>query len=152
MSVKTLSSSACPELFGDREFGNNNQASRASHLSFQATFCYDGIMPVSDEFLEYVIDQLSAWGEVRAKRMFGGVGLYHSGTMFGLIADDVLYLKVGDANRPDFEAIGARPFQPYPGKKTSMPYNEIPEDVLEDQEKLEHWAEKALAVAQQKKK
>ena len=130
---------------------NNNQATGASHLSFRTTFCYDGVMPVSDEFLEYIIDQLSAWGEVRAKRMFGGAGLYHQGTMFGLIADDVPYLKVGDANRPDFEAAGSKPFQPYKAKKNIMPYWEIPEDVLEDRDELAQWANKALAVAQQGK-
>lgn len=59
-------------------------------------------MAVSDEFIEYVIDQLAAWGEVSARRMFGGAGLYCDGMMFGLIADDVAYLKADDSNREDF--------------------------------------------------
>ncbi len=54
-------------------------------------------MPVSDDFLNYVLDQLSAWGSVSVRRMFGGAGLYREGRMFGLIADDVVYLKVDDA-------------------------------------------------------
>ena len=38
--------------------------------------------------------------------MFGGVGLYHADLFFGIIARDVLYLKVDDVNRPDYEAAG----------------------------------------------
>ncbi len=46
-------------------------------------------MAVSDEFVDYVIDQLSAWAYVSARKMFGGAGLYCDGMMFGLIADTV---------------------------------------------------------------
>jgi DNA transformation protein len=104
-------------------------------------------MAVSADFLEYVLDQLSAWSEVRAQRMFGGAGLYRQGKMFGLVADDIAYLKVGALNRDDFEKAGSRPFQPYPDKKTTMPYWAIPSEVLEDPEELARWAEKAFTVA-----
>ncbi len=104
-------------------------------------------MPVSDEFLEYVLDQLADWAEVLANRMFGGAGLYRQGKMFGLIADDVAFLKVGELNREDFHKAGSRLFQPYPDKKTIMPYGEIPAEVLEDRHELARWAEKAFAVA-----
>ena len=43
-------------------------------------------MAVSDEFVDYVVDQLSAWGEVSSRKMFGGAGLHRDGTMFGLIS------------------------------------------------------------------
>jgi len=78
-------------------------------------------MAISDEFIDYVIDQLAAWGEVSARKMFGGAGLYCDETMFGLIADDVAYLKVDDSNRVDFVRAGASPFNPYPDKvKTTL--------------------------------
>ena len=104
-------------------------------------------MAVSDEFLEYVIGQLATWGEVRAKRMFGGAGLYYQGKMFGLIADDVLYLKVTDGNRDDYQNAGSKPFQPYPDQKTTISYWEIPGEVLEDPDELARWAQKAWAAA-----
>ena len=65
-------------------------------------------MSVSEAFLAYVLDQLSGWGGVSARKMFGGAGLYRDGKMFGLIADDVTYLKVDDANRRRLEARAAR--------------------------------------------
>lgn len=111
-------------------------------------------MAVSDEFLDYVIDQLAGWGEVSARKMFGGAGLYCDGVMFGLIADDVAYLKVDDSNREDFVKAGSSAFNPYPEKDKSvvMSYYEIPADVLEDRELLGKWAERAMAVALKKKK
>ena len=110
-------------------------------------------MGVSDEFIEYVIDQLSGWGQVRARRMFGGAGLYRDGRMFGLIADDAAYLKVDDSNRGDFVEAGSAAFRPYPekGKTAVMSYYEIPADVLENRDLLAQWAQKALAVAKKKK-
>ncbi len=109
-------------------------------------------MAVSDEFVDYVIDQLSAWADVSVRKMFGGAGLYCDRTMFGLIADDVAYLKVDDSNRHDFLQAGSTPFKPFPDKDTVMPYYEIPADVLEDRDKLATWAQRSLTIAQKKKK
>ena len=103
-------------------------------------------MPISDEFLGYVLDQFSGWGGISAKKMFGGAGLYRNGKIFGLIADDVVYLKVNDSNRADFIEAGSGPFKPYADKPTTMSYYEIPPDVLESPDALLEWAERSLAI------
>jgi DNA transformation protein len=108
-------------------------------------------MGVSDEFVDYVIDQLAGWGDVSARKMFGGAGLYRDGTVFGLIADDVAYLKVDDSNRDEFVQAGSSAFRPFPAKKMTMSYYEIPADVLENRDLLGRWAERSLAVARKKK-
>ncbi len=110
-------------------------------------------MAVSDEFIDYVIDQFTAWADVSVRKMFGGAGLYCDGTMFGLIADDIAYLKVDDSNREDFVKAGSSPFNPFPekAKTTVMPYYEIPADILENRDQLAVWAERSLAVAKKKK-
>ncbi len=110
-------------------------------------------MPVSDEFIDYVVDQLAAWVDVSVRKMFGGAGLYCDGLMFGLIADDVAYLKVDDSNREDFVKAGSSPFNPYPDKvkTTVMSYYEVPADILENQDLLGKWAERSLGVARKKK-
>jgi DNA transformation protein and related proteins len=79
-------------------------------------------MPVSDNYKAYVLEQLQDLGRVVGRAMFGGVGLYHDGIFFGLIADDTVYLKVDDASRPRFEAAGAKPFRPYGEGSYSMQY------------------------------
>ncbi|GAB6051599.1 TfoX/Sxy family protein [Magnetospira thiophila] len=100
-------------------------------------------MSVSADYLEHVQDLLSPLGEVTARRMFGGAGLYLDGTIFGLVADDVLYFKADDGNRPDFERAGMGPFVPFADKPFPMSYWEVPPDVMEDSEALGVWAQRA---------
>jgi DNA transformation protein and related proteins len=107
-------------------------------------------MPVSEEYLDYVVDQLGCIGEIAAKKMFGGVGLYHDGFFFGLIASDVLYFKVDNENRSDYQNADARPFQPYGEGSYSMSYYEVPVDVLEDIDQLRKWARGSVAAAARK--
>lgn len=106
-------------------------------------------MPVSDEYLAYVIDQLKEFGTIAARRMFGGAGLYHRGVFFGLVADDVVYFKTDDANRQDYVRAGMEPFKPF--DTYAMGYYEVPGEVLEDPDTLARWAGKALHAAGRKK-
>ncbi|HXM38284.1 MAG TPA: TfoX/Sxy family protein [Gemmatimonadales bacterium] len=109
-------------------------------------------MAVSPTFKAFIIEQLSrAVPRIRARSMFGGVGIYAGDLFFALIDDDTLYLKVDDSNRPDFDARGLRPFQPYGEAGEVMQYYEVPGDLLEDPESLRPWAEKSIAVAARKK-
>lgn len=105
-------------------------------------------MPVSESYLEYVIDQLVESGPVAAKKMFGGVGLYLNGLFFALIADDVLFFKVDESNINDYEKAGMPPFRPF--GSYSMGYYRVPVGVMEDSKKLKVWAQKALSVAERK--
>ena len=107
-------------------------------------------MSVSDEYLTYVIDQLECLGPVQSRRMFGGAGLYFEGLFFAVIADDVLYFKVDDSNRPDYEEASMEAFRPFPDKSTVMGYYQVPIDVLENRDRLRDWAQKALSVAERK--
>ncbi|HKP16083.1 MAG TPA: TfoX/Sxy family protein [Gemmatimonadaceae bacterium] len=110
-------------------------------------------MAVSPGYQTFVLDQLRrVLPGVRAKRMFGGVGLYADELFFALIDDDVLYLKVDDETRPDFEQRGLGPFQPFGEGSATMQYYQLPEDLLEDPEALRPWAEGAVAVARRAKK
>src|SRR5512145_2097835 len=104
-------------------------------------------MAVSPGYRAFVVEQLQVIGRVTARAMFGGVGLYHEGVFFGLIADDTLYLKVDDLTRGDYERAGMRPFRPYGEGAPSMSYCELPADVLENREELRAWVERALGAA-----
>ena len=107
-------------------------------------------MPVSDEYLTYVIDQLECLGPIQSRRMFGGAGLYFEGLFFAVVADDILYFKVDESNRTDYEAAGMGPFQPFPDRHAVMQYYEVPIDVLENRNTLRDWAGKAVRVAERK--
>lgn len=108
-------------------------------------------MPVSSGFKQYTLEQLDGLSFVTSKSMFGGVGVYSDGLFFALMAEDRLYLKVDDTNRPDFEAVDMGPFRPYDDER-SMQYYEIPADILEDADELQRWASKAIDVARRAKK
>ncbi len=107
-------------------------------------------MTMGPGFRDYLLDQLKTLGPVEAKRMFGGGGLFRDGAMFGLIADDVLYLKADEQNQADFEDRGMGPFT-YEKKGRKEPvklsYWECPPDVLEDPEELCQWAARAWEAA-----
>jgi DNA transformation protein len=104
---------------------------------------------VSADYLAYVLDQLAQLGEVSARRMFGGAGLYCDEFFFGLIADDTLYLRVDDSNRDHYIARGAAAFRPYADRPhLSMSYFEAPAEVLDDARQLIEWARRSVTVAQ----
>jgi DNA transformation protein len=107
-------------------------------------------MRVSDGFREFVLDQLAAVPDLRPRQMFGGVGLYSGEVFFGILAADVLYFKVDDANRSEYEAAGSSAFRPYADRPMTMSYYRVPVAVLEDASALATWAERALAVARAK--
>ena len=103
---------------------------------------------VSASFRAFVLDQLNEAGDVLPRSMFGGVGLYCEGVFFGIIAGDVLYLKVDDTTRPDYERAGMGPFMPYPRRGGTMRYYAVPADVLENAAELGRWARRAIRVAE----
>lgn len=104
-------------------------------------------MRVTDGFRDFVLDQLSGVDGLRAKAMFGGVGLYAEDAFFGMMAADVLFFKVDDTTRRDYEAAGSSPFKPYADHTMTMPYYAVPAIVIEDPAVLRQWAARALAVA-----
>lgn len=107
-------------------------------------------MPCSREFEDFVLDMLEPMGPVSVRHMFGGAGVYCRGTMFGLIADDVLYLKADAQNRGAFEALGCGPFvYELPGGRTaSMSYYELPPHLFDSPGELVEWAQQSLRIAE----
>ena len=88
-------------------------------------------------------------GRVSARRMFGGVGLYHADTMFALIARGELFLKVGDLNRAEYEARGQAPFSyaTTGGTHTIRSYWSCPPELLDDPDELCRWARRSVEAA-----
>ena len=109
-------------------------------------------MAVSKAYRDYILERLECVGPPVGKNMFGGVGIYLQGLFFALIADDVLYFKANDSNRPDYINAGMEPFKPYGDRGQIMQYYQVPIEVLEDNDDLRIWVNKALAVAEEKAK
>ena len=88
-----------------------------------------------------LVDRLRTLGDVRARGMFGGYGVFADGVMFALVnSQGVPHLRTTPGSAPDFEARGVE-------RHGKMPYYEIPEEILAADEDLVAWAKVALAGA-----
>ena len=81
--------------------------------------------------------------------MFGGHGVYHQDLMFGLVADDELYLKTDADNIDEFVArdLPAFEFKTKDGKVAQMSYLKAPEEIYDDPDQALYWADLAFSAA-----
>ncbi|NGZ08808.1 MAG: TfoX family protein [Nitrospira sp. LK70] len=97
----------------------------------------------NDGFKDFILDQLTELNGVTIRAMFGGHGLYHRTTFFGILHTGRLYFKVSAATVPNYKERGMKPFRPN-AKQTLKSFYEVPIDVIEDAEILTQWATVAV--------
>ena len=103
---------------------------------------------VEKEFVSYVVELMQSIGPVRARGMFGGHGIFLEELMFGLVADSTLYLKADKETENEFKEKGLEEFTyNKKGKEFKMSYYQAPDEVLEDGEEMNFWANKAYSSA-----
>jgi len=101
-----------------------------------------------DAFAAYCVELLAAIGSARARRMFGGHGLYVDDLFIAIVANGQLYLKVDAQTRPHFEAAGCMPFVYGKAAQTvAMSYWSAPEEATESPALMLPWARLAQAAA-----
>jgi len=101
-----------------------------------------------DAFVLYMLDMFQEFGQVEAKAMFGGHGIYRGGIIFAIIVDGVLYIKADDKSRALFEENKLHKFSYIKkGKKYFMPYYAAPEEAIDDKDELYYWAGKGYEAA-----
>jgi len=101
-----------------------------------------------ESFKEFVLDQLRALPDVRAKAMFGAHGLYQDDQFFGILDEGRLFFKTDAQSQTDYIARGMGPFTyEMKGRVMTMGYHEVPLDVLENAPELVAWAHRAIEVA-----
>jgi DNA transformation protein and related proteins len=103
------------------------------------------VAPKHDGFKDFVLDQLSELQGLTCRAMFGGYGLYHDGTFFGIVQKGRLYFKTNATTAPRYREREMKPFRPN-AKHTLKNYYEVPANVLEDAEELTIWARQAGAL------
>ena len=101
-----------------------------------------------ESFKEFVLDQLSALPDVRARAMFGAHGLYQGESFFAILDEGRLFFKTDAQSQADYIARGMGPFTyEMKGRVMTMSYHEVPPDVLENREELVAWAHRAIQIA-----
>ena len=106
-------------------------------------------MPNSPDFIEHVRELMRGAGNVTARPMFGGHGIYLDGVIVAIVVSDVLYLKTDEESRPKFVERDLPSFQ-YK-KKTGViegtSYYQPPEEALESAAAMREWVRLALGAA-----
>jgi DNA transformation protein len=96
-----------------------------------------------------LIELFAPLGPVSVRRVFGFWGLYLGETMFGLVADERIYLKTDAGGRGPFECEGSTPlsYMAPNGERHVTSYWEIPGRLIDEAEELVEWARQAHRVA-----
>jgi DNA transformation protein and related proteins len=101
-----------------------------------------------DGFAAHCVELLSAAGTARARRMFGGHGLYVDERFVAVIVEDGLYLKANAETRARFEAAGCRQWVYHGGRApVAMPYWSAPEEAMDSPGAMRPWALLAMQAA-----
>lgn len=104
---------------------------------------------MADGFRDLLVELFEPVGGVTFRKMFGGLGIFRQGLMFGLVADDTLYFKADDATSISFKAEGSGPFVYYgKDRPVAMQYWRLPERLYDDPDEFRKWALDAFAVAE----
>jgi DNA transformation protein and related proteins len=106
-------------------------------------------MVASDGFAEFLCEELAPLGRVTMRCMFGKTGMFCDGVMFGMVTDNMLYLRVNGHNRAVFKE--AESFPPLNYKKRGeiidLSFWHAPERLFDEPDELVEWARIALAAA-----
>lgn len=103
---------------------------------------------MSQGFVDHCLELLAPLGRVRARRMFGGHGLYADDLFVALIAGERLYVKVDADAEAHFTAAGCAPFV-YEGqaRPVKMSYWTVPDEAMESPSLMLPWARLAMQAA-----
>lgn len=112
-------------------------------------------MALDTSFKDYILgDVLAFLGNLRAKAMFGGYGIYWHENFVALIAAGELFTKANPELKAKYYALGCHPFSysKKDGSIAEMNYMSVPEELMEDQELLRERFSESLDLALQQVK
>lgn len=89
--------------------------------------------------------------DVRARRMFGGMGVYSGEKMFAFLIGDDIGLKLSPSDIEEALALpGAGPMRPDKDAEPMREYVKMPKDVLDNYESFVVWVERSITYARRK--
>lgn len=105
-------------------------------------------MSVDAGLVAWVEEAMAPLGPVTKRAMMGGATLYCGGTIFAIVADDLLWFKADGESDAAWEEAGCPRFT-YAmgeGRVGTMNYRRAPDDCYDDAEALRAWGTLALAA------
>jgi DNA transformation protein len=90
--------------------------------------------------------------DVRARRMFGGMGIYTGEKMFAFLVGEEIGLKLAPEDAEQAMNLpGAGPMKPDKDAEPMREYVKMPRDVLDNYDTFLYWVERSAMYARQKK-
>lgn len=107
-------------------------------------------MPLSPGFTDYAEELLAGFGKVEIRRMFGGAAIYRNGVGFGILDDDVFYIKADVEFGAELKKQGCRPWS-YSVKKDGavrdIAYWSMPAAAADDADEASSLAKRSYQIA-----
>jgi DNA transformation protein len=101
----------------------------------------DNLSSDADKAAEGFIARINPLGDISSKKLFGGYGNFEGGKMFALVnSNGQVFLKANDTSWGRFEEAGSRSLG-------IMPYSQIPNYVMLDDESLFEWTGEAIKLS-----
>ena len=99
-------------------------------------------MAVDPGLLAWVEEALAPVGTVTKRAMMGGTTLYLDGTIFAIVANDLLWFKADATSDAAWDDAGCARFtyEMGEGRMGTMNYRRAPDDVYDDADALREWA------------
>jgi len=103
-------------------------------------------MPIDDGLIDWIEEALAPMGSLSRRAMMGGATLYLDGTIFAIVADDLLWFKADATSDAIWDEAGCPRFtyQMGEGREGSMNYRRAPDDVYDDADAMREWAMLAI--------
>jgi DNA transformation protein and related proteins len=109
---------------------------------------YTARMSVPASFVTYCSELLAGAGQVHARRMFGGCGLYVDDVFVAIIVGETLYLKADEQSQSHFEAAGCSRFSyAVRGRQQAMGFWTVPPEAMDSPRLMQPWARLAVEAA-----
>mgnify|MGYP001604157161 CR=1 FL=1 len=89
--------------------------------------------------------------DVRARRMFNGMGVYTGEKMFAFLVGEDIGLKLGPEDLEEAMLMpGAEPLRPEPDSEPMREYVKMPREVLDNFDKFTTWVDRSANYARRK--
>jgi DNA transformation protein len=106
-----------------------------------------------DDFVAVVLEQMAPAGHARARRMFGGHGIYLEERFVAIVLGGKLYLKASRATRHEFESRNLEPLVfRMKTREITAQYFEAPPEVFDESQEMIRWLELARSAAAESKR
>jgi TfoX/Sxy family transcriptional regulator of competence genes len=102
--------------------------------------------PTKENFLNYVLSQLTAVDHLSFRKQAGGIGFFHNNLLFGAIVGGRLRLRAPKV------CLQTQQEPAYLFADWAKEYCEVPNEIVDDQKRLMNWVDMAIQLAENAEK